>query len=214
MRQVITRVLWIMVLLAAVYSYEPINHSTNNLHVLQTPLDRALPVVPIFALAYLSYVPFLAITILLLVTLKWEQFKVFALALVIASLAADLVYIVFQTYVARPAIAGNDLGSMLVRFVYTQDQPYNAFPSLHTTGSVLCGMAYFAWKRPLGWLTLPLVISIVASTVLIRQHYLADVASGLALALASYYVASVILRRVSQRSRAVRDEENVIASNS
>lgn len=200
MRRIGVRVLWVVVLLGAIYSYEPLNHASGNLHFLRTPLDQLLPVVPIFAVPYLSYLPFLAVTIVLFATRNWQQFKVFALALIIASLAADVVYIVFQTYVVRPEITGTDIGSSLVRYVYANDQPYNDFPSLHTAGSVLCGIAYFAWKRAYGWTVLPLVVAIVASTVLIRQHYLADVVGGLVLAFTAYFIAWKLLGRSSQRS--------------
>lgn len=213
MRRIIERVLWIIVLLAAIYSYEPINHATGNLHVLRSPLDLLLPFVPIFAVPYLAYIPFLALTILVLAVLDWEQFKVFALALIIASLAADVVYIFFQTFVIRPVVVGNDLGSILVRYVYAHDQPYNDFPSLHTAGSVLCGIAYFRWKRPLGWAVLPLVLAIVAATVLIRQHYLADVAAGLIFAFTSYIIASMILHRRARRPQVVGKSERVPAAN-
>lgn len=203
------RVLFVAILIASFYSYELINHSTTNLHNLETPLDRALPVVPIFAVPYISFLLFLPLTVLLFGVTSWERFKVLALALIIASLAGDIFYLFFQTYVQRPVVAGSDIGSQLLRLVYAHDQPYNDFPSLHTADSTLAAIAYFRWKPRYGFIALPLVIAIIAATVLIKQHYLADVLGGLLLAGLSYWIASKVVKQSNSTPKgtgAVREE--------
>lgn len=189
------RVLFVGILIASFYSYEFINHSTSNLHSLETPLDRALPVVPIFAVPYIAFLLFLPLTVLLFGVTSWERFKTLALALIIASLAGDVFYLFFQTYVQRPVVSGNDMGSQLLRLVYAHDQPYNDFPSLHTADSTLAAIAYFRWKPRYGFIALPLVVAIIAATVLIKQHYLADVLGGLLLAGLSYWIASKVVKQ-------------------
>lgn len=194
-RQIASRALLVVALLASLASYELINHVTRDLHVLRTPLDDALPFVPLFAIPYLLYLPFLVITLLHFGVTSWRRFTVLALAFIVASLTADLFYLFVQTYVQRPSVPGDDLGAQLVRFVYAHDQPYNAFPSLHTAGATLCGVAYYRWRPRYGVVVLPLVVAIIAATVLIRQHYLADVAGGLTLAGLSYALADRLARR-------------------
>lgn len=195
MKKIASRALLVVVLVASIYSYELVNHSTSALHVLRTPLDAALPFVPLFAIPYLLYLPFLLLTLLLLGVTKWRRFTILALAFIFANFTADLVYLFFQTYVPRHSVPGADLGSQLVRFVYAHDQPYNAFPSLHTAGATLCFLAYYRWKPRYGLVALPLVIAIIAATVLIRQHYLADVAGGLLLAALAYWASSRLAHR-------------------
>ena len=187
------RLFLVVALLASIYSYEFINHSTINVHVLRTPLDEALPFVPLFAIPYLLYLPFVAITLLLFGFTSWQRFTVLAIAFIFASLTADLFYLFFQTFVQRPSVPGNDLGSQLVRFVYGHDQPYNDFPSLHTAGSTLCFVAYYRWRRRFGLSVLPVVLAIIVATVLIRQHYLADVGGGIVLAALSYWLAAQLV---------------------
>lgn len=189
------RVLFVAILIVSFYSYEFINHSTSNLHNLETPLDRALPVVPIFAAPYIAFLLFLPLTVLLFGVTSWERFTTLALALIIASLAADVFYLYFQTYVQRPVVVGNDIGSQLLRLVYAHDQPYNDFPSLHTADSTLAAIAYFRWKPRYGFIALPLVVAIIAATVLIKQHYVADVIGGLLLAGLSYWIASKVVKQ-------------------
>lgn len=195
MKKIASRALLVVALVASIYSYELVNHSTSNLHVLRTPLDVALPFVPLFAIPYLLYLPFLLLTLLLFGATNWRRFTVLALAFIFANVAADLFFLFFQTYVQRPSVPGADLGSQLVRFIYAHDQPYNAFPSLHTAGATLCFLAYYHWRPRYGLAVLPLALAIIAATVLIRQHYLADVAGGLLLAALAYWAASRLAHR-------------------
>lgn len=200
MRIVLGRTILIALLVAGGVSYELLNHPNGQLHALATPLDQALPFVPLFAIPYLLFLPFLFFTFVAVALNRWERFRLLAIAAILTIAAADLCYIYFQTVVARPAITGSDLGAQLVRFIYAHDQPYNDFPSLHVAGSALCAAAYFRWRKLYGYLSLPLVLAIIASTVLIRQHVLADVAGGLALAWATDGIA---VRLPSPRGRSV-----------
>jgi membrane-associated phospholipid phosphatase len=186
---ILGRGLLIALLAVGGISYEALNRPSGQLHSLATPFDAVVPFVPLFAIPYLLFLPFLLVTFLLLGFTNWVRFRELAIATILTFVAADLCFLYFQTVVTRPVVSGDDLGSQLVRFVYAHDQPYNDFPSLHTAGSLLCTFAYFRWRRVYGFLSLPLVLAIIASTVLIRQHVLADVAGGLALAWVTYGIA-------------------------
>jgi membrane-associated phospholipid phosphatase len=199
-RVIAGRALVIAALIAGGVSYELLNRPLGRVHVLATPLDAALPFVPLFAVPYLLYLPFVLFTFVLLAVTNWKRFSVLAVAAIITFFVADLCYSFFQTYVARPAVLGTDFASQLVRYVYASDQPYNDFPSLHTAGSALCAIAYFRWRRLYGLLALPLVLAIIVSTVLIRQHYLADVAGGLILAGVAYWIAARFVIPATQRA--------------
>lgn len=69
--------------------------------------------------------------------------------------------------------------------MFALDEPHNLVPSLHVVFSSLIALACADFARPWarhalhGWLAL-----ICASTVLVHQHHLLDVAAGLALAVA------------------------------
>lgn len=204
-RTIAGRAALVVALAAAITSYEPLNHATASVHVLRTSLDAALPFVSLMAIPYLLFLPFVLGTLLLFALKDWARFRTLALAMIFAALAADLAFITFQTYVARPPVAGDDLGARLVRAIYAGDQPYNGFPSLHVTFSTLCLVAYARWRWRYALAALPLVAAIIAATVLIRQHYLADVAGGLALAaLVSWVAVRITARRKSLTPLAMR----------
>jgi len=174
-----------LLLLAAWYGmsllYAPLNHGPNRIF-LRTPLDQAIPVVPVFAIPYVSLTPYIAATMALLLLLRVRLFRSAAAAMIIAWLVSYAFYFLLQSYVARPELTGTDPLTALIRTVYAGDQPYNDFPSLHTSLSTIVAVHWWRVDRRAGLAAGAWTLLIVASTVLIHQHYLADLAGGLILA--------------------------------
>ena len=114
--------------------------------------------------------------------------------LIIVWLISYAFYFFLQSYIARPQITGTDPFSGMIRSIYASDHPYNDFPSLHTSLSTIIAVHWWRVDRRIG---VPAAIwtgLIVASTVLVKQHYVADVAGGLVLA----GLASVLVMRVAR----------------
>lgn len=63
------------------------------------------------------------------------------------------------------------------------DAPNNCLPSLHTANALL--FIEFNWKRPARGVHTAIALAIVASTVLVKQHYVLDVAAGAAVFIAA-----------------------------
>ena len=174
-----------LLLLAAWYGmsllYAPLNHGPNRIF-LRTPLDQAIPVVPVFVIPYVSLTPYIAVTMALLLLLRVRLLRSAAVAMIIAWLVSYAFYLFLQSYVARPVLSGTDPLTALIRTVYAGDQPYNDFPSLHTSLSTIVAVHWWRVDRRVGLAAGAWTLLIVASTVLIHQHYLADLAGGLILA--------------------------------
>jgi membrane-associated phospholipid phosphatase len=94
--------------------------------------------------------------------------------------------------VERPVVALKGPFSRLVAWTYSHDPRYNAFPSSHVFTAFLCSY-YLVTVYPthdiLIWGT---GSTIMASTLLVKQHHLIDVFGGLAVAVlsigASYFL--------------------------
>lgn len=166
---------------AAYLIYPVLNHGPARIF-LQTPLDRAIPLVPVMVIAYLSLIPLIVAAAVVLAIADVRRVQALALAVTVALLASYLVYVLAQSYVIRPSPAGRDWLTAAVRQVYSLDPPYNDFPSLHTCLSAIVAVLWLRTHRRTGALVAAWCSLIVASTVLIRQHYLADVAGGLVIA--------------------------------
>jgi len=161
--------------------YYTLNHGPAVWN-LRTPLDAALPVVPPFVIPYVSLEPLVYFTLIVFLLLRTKVFQSAALSVIAAMLLSYLFYFFFQTEVIRPVLTGTDQFTRMIRDVYAGDNPYNDFPSLHTSVSTILAIRWLRFDRRAGILASIWAALIVASTVLIKQHYVADVISGLLLA--------------------------------
>ena len=174
----IVSILLIPAILGTNLIYESLNHGPNRIF-LQTALDRALPVVPIFAIPYVSLIPYIGVSLVAFVAFRVRVYRSAALTMIIVWFISYAFYFFLQSYIARPQIDGSDPLSGLIRRIYASDQPYNDFPSLHTSLSTIIAMHWWRVDRRIGIAAAIWTGLIVASTVLIKQHYVADVAGGL-----------------------------------
>ena len=107
-------------------------------------------------------------------------------------------------------VYGSDFFARTVRQLYATDTATNVCPSIHVFNSVTLMMAYYRsrifdesrrrWMRPAAAV---LCVSIIASTVLLKQHSCIDVVLGILLALVLDSAASSLERseyRLLQRS--------------
>jgi membrane-associated phospholipid phosphatase len=173
--------------------YEALNHGPNRIF-LETPLDRALPVVPIFAIPYISLIPYIGVSLLAFLFFRVRVYRSAAITMIIVWFISYAFYFFLQSYIARPPITGTDPFSGMVRSIYAADQPYNDFPSLHTSLSTIIAIHWWRLDSRIGIPAAIWTALIVASTVLVKQHYLADVAFGLLLA----GVTSLIVMRATR----------------
>ena len=174
--------------------YFPMNHAFARQYTLTVGLDSDLPLIPAFAVPYLLFLPLFWATVLYsLVTDR--GFTQLALAIIIAYLVSDAIYLVFHTYMPRPEhVSGSFSG--LVHFVYSHDHPYNDFPSEHASSATL--LALFAWRyaRRWGWAALVFAVLVVLGTMFIRQHSVAGALSGVCLGAAAWVLAAPLAARL------------------
>ncbi len=161
--------------------YALLNHGPAVMN-LKTPLDAALPVVSIFVIPYVSLQPIIYVSLVLLLLTRTRIFQSVSLSLIIAWFVSYAFYFFLQTSVLRPVLTAGDALTRMIRAVYAADNPFNDFPSLHTSLSTIIALHLSRVDRRLGIVVSIWTVFIVASTVLIKQHYLADIVGGLLLA--------------------------------
>jgi membrane-associated phospholipid phosphatase len=179
--RVIASLLLIPAVLGTNLIYESLNHGPNRIF-LETPVDRALPVVPVFAIPYVSLIPYIGVSLIVFLFFRVRVYRSAAITMIIVWFISYAFYFFLQSYIARPQITGSDPFSGMIRSIYASDRPYNDFPSLHTSLSTIIAIHWWRLDRRVGLPAAIWTALIVASTVLVKQHYLADVAGGLVLA--------------------------------
>jgi membrane-associated phospholipid phosphatase len=138
--------------------------------------------VPIFAIPYVSLIPYIGVSLLAFLFFRVRVYRSAAITMIIVWFISYACYFFLQSYIARPPVTGTDPFSGMIRSIYASDQPFNDFPSLHTSLSTIMAIHWLRVDRRIGIAAVIWTTLIVMSTVLIKQHYLADVAGGLALA--------------------------------
>jgi len=179
--------------------YDLLNHGPAVLN-LRTPLDAALPVVPVFVIPYDSLEPVIYFTLIVFLLFRTRLFQSACLALITALFVSYGFYFFLQTEVQRPLLTGSDVFTQMIRAVYAGDNPFNDFPSLHTSTSTLMAIYWFRADRRAGIIATVWTALVVASTVLIKQHYVADLASGLALAFGAAWLYGRLLPQASPKA--------------
>jgi membrane-associated phospholipid phosphatase len=161
--------------------YDALNHGPYRLF-LRSPIDQALPVVPIFVVPYVSLQPFIYGSLVIFLLFRARIFQSAVLSMIVTFLVSYVFFAFLQTYVDRPALTGGDVFTRMIRDVYAGDHPFNDFPSLHVSTSAIIAIHWWRFSRRFGPVPAIWAALIAMSTVLVRQHYLADVAGGLILA--------------------------------
>ena len=158
-------------------------------------IDAYIPFVPIFVFGYTLYYVWLFLPMLLL--RARAQFYQVMIGLNLVQLPALLFFLLYPSHMTRPAVPRDDISSRLVRFLYHIDPGFNLLPSLHVGHSVLVALFFHTFRPKSAWVTMGSAL-IILSTLLIKQHVVLDVLSGIVLAVAARMSAPSIYQRLSR----------------
>jgi membrane-associated phospholipid phosphatase len=170
--------------------YFAVNALTAGRSALQ-PLLPGEHLIPLVAAAYPFYASAYPLVVLPLFLCRTRRaYLRTQLACGLASLTAFAVYLAMPMPYPRPLhLTLDGFWGHLLAFEWSFDEPRNTFPSLHVAFGWLIYLALRneapRW-RP--WL-LFLAVAISISTVLVKQHFIADVGSGALLAWVAWRVA-------------------------
>jgi membrane-associated phospholipid phosphatase len=179
--------IWVIVLLLLFLAYFPLNNTRGPIHSLEMTVDDRIPLLPAFVFPYLSLYALLVISLWRFLKAETRIFIIAALAISLDLVLSYLVFLFYQTQVERPVVLGSDVSSSILRWLYSIDKPFNAFPSLHTSLSTLLVLLWGKAGSRIQPIIALWAAFIIASTLLTKQHYIADVLGGVAIALVSYY---------------------------
>jgi membrane-associated phospholipid phosphatase len=188
---------------------------SQNSVPINSSIDDRIPFVPWFVIPYVAwmFVLYLAFIYMGLTnrSLYWRTMIAYNAAVTVS----NIIFILFPTYMPRPEITGDDLFQKLVLFIYSNDQPVNCFPSIHCLTTYLLfitmirGQLFSVGPR---LLISVFLWSIIASTVLIKQHALVDVIGGIALAEIAYRAVHYILDK-QQKALVTNQNETGVTTN-
>lgn len=183
----------VLVLLVPVYLFIPDLTPVDTLHAPALPLDRWLPLRPVWSLVYGALYAFLIILPVLVVT-QQEQIRRTVFAYLMVWLTAYVCFLLYPTVAPRPeTVYGEGFAVWGLRSLYDSDPPYNCFPSLHVAHSVVSALTCYRLHRGLGVFAVVCALLVGLSTLYTKQHYVLDVVAGILLA---YFAYMIFLRKL------------------
>ena len=91
----------------------------------------------------------------------------------------------------RPAFTGYSVFGFMVQLIYNLDPPTNLLPSIHCLVSWFCFIGISSSKKIPRWykvVSFVTALLIILSTLLVKQHVLADAITGVILAEVAYLI--------------------------
>jgi len=164
-------------------------------------IDDAIPFVKIFILIYVfSFYFWISNATLIIGKSKKSYILNCFIALYIAQIICNIIFLVFPTHIDRVAegvlanIQSNSFIDFLCRYIFKNDGweiGRNLFPSMHCLDAIFYCIVFHKQKEfSKGHKIYSYIIGILicASTVLTKQHYFVDVISGAGLAIICYII--------------------------
>ncbi|WP_049895191.1 phosphatase PAP2 family protein [Paenibacillus antibioticophila] len=201
LRSTMLSLLWLLIVPVINVFYGILNHPGNHVYSLKIKLDLLVPFIPSFIIPYLLWYPFITFV---LITLAFKNRHIYfqtLLALCVGLVTSYIFFALFQTGIERPIPTESNFIHHLVRFVYSHDQPYNCFPSIHVLTSYLMIKGARILKKTIWVMISVMSIFIIVSTVFVKQHVLADVIGGVLVAEISYRLCGITISFVQEKKQ-------------
>lgn len=174
------KVVLILIYLLLQWLYLPLNRRPVRFYW-RNRWDDKIPLLPGFVVIYFSYFFLFFGGSLALIFSDW--FWPFVKAMIIAQLLGDLFWYFWPNGVKRPEVRGNSRLRRWLKRLYQWDQyDGNACPSAHVFHALIIGHFLARLGPEWGALIYSWTGLIIASTVLIKQHYLIDIFGGILVA--------------------------------
>jgi membrane-associated phospholipid phosphatase len=171
-------ILSILIILGVSLIYNTVAAISTSLHTpvtLATPIDLSIPLVPETIIIYwYVFYSFLFFSYFYFAFVHREYRNALVLAYILVNVVAYIIYLIFPVLGPDRLVTGTDIFSLQVQALYNVDVHVNCFPSLHGSTSLLTAFALWRAKKEYGYLSWPIAIAIMVSTLFVRQHWIAD----------------------------------------
>jgi membrane-associated phospholipid phosphatase len=179
---------WVLALATAAFGtviYESIGRTElhRSTALLDTALDRAIPLIPFSTWFYEPL--YLGVFVIATIGFRRSMFHRAVICIVANMLVGAVGHYFVRAEYPRPVLHAPypDLSTAFLAFVYQIDPPGNVFPSLHVAHAFVLAFLLDLDRPRWGKVTLVMAGLLALSTLTTKQHFIADVVAGLAMAL-------------------------------
>lgn len=172
-----------------------INQKRHEVYNVSMSLDNKIPFVPQFIIPYVIWYFYVFFALFYFCIKDYEKYKKMLMTMLIGLTTCYIIYFFFPTTVVRASNIGNSLTEKLVKIIYQADKPFNCFPSIHVLQTIIV-MTYVHSSKQVRLFSKVFVdvigISIIISTLFVKQHAMLDAVGGILVAWIAYYLVSSI----------------------
>ncbi|MCX7943702.1 MAG: phosphatase PAP2 family protein [Deltaproteobacteria bacterium] len=148
--------------------------------------DKMIPFIPEWVWIYLTvYMIFL---IPLFGLTDRRLLKIVMSSYITVMLICYIFFYLYPVEYPRPNIVVNDFSTWALSLVYKNDRPWNCFPSSHCAMAMMAALVLLEINWFFGIWGMITALSIGASTLFTKQHFILDVIAGFGLSILVYYV--------------------------
>ncbi len=189
---------------------------TTDFNVIHVPLDDKIPFCEYFIIPYLLWFLFVAVTIIYLFFYSKREFYQ-ACAFLFTGMT---LFLIISTVwhnglnLRQDVYENNNIFTQMVKQLRETDTSTNVFPSIHVYNSIGCCIALLKSKGLKGHniiksFVVILTISIILSTMFLKQHSVVDVIGGIALSIIIYII--VYVPKWGKKPTSILDEKTIQA---
>jgi len=165
-------------------------HLLRSTELLRTRLDDAIPFLPWTAWCYLPF--YAAIFVMAIAGFRHRALfdrtaRSVLVVMFVGALGHTFVRAEFPRIVLHAPFSGPS--ETFMAWVQSVDQPGNVFPSLHIAHTTMLSLLLMRDRPRLGRVALGMATLLAISTMTTKQHFIADVVSGYALAFFGVWLA-------------------------
>lgn len=167
---------------------------TKPKYFMYSRLDDYIPFIKYMVIPYLFWYVYIVMALIYLGFNSKEDFYKLTFFMFTGMTICFIIYLTFPNgQNLRPVIVENDFFSNLIRNIYIKDTPTNSAPSMHVVDTIAVHKSIIKCDKLKNkkWLHISsriVMLSIIASTVMIKQHSILDVLYGIGLSLILYFV--------------------------
>jgi len=178
--KVINRICYMVLIPFVSIIHVMLNRYRTDVHNIKTLIDELIPFNKFFIIPYVYWFAYIFVVLTFFAVVDYRYYFRLLMSIIAGMFVCFIVYYFFPTTVPRPEVFGNDMLSRLVRFVYSKDNPYNCFPSIHVLNALLVTLFFCDYYkgRILRALSIISCVLISLSTLFVKQHYVLDVVSS------------------------------------
>ena len=186
--------LWVTYYIPYLICFILLEQFSDPKFIIYSPIDDMIPFCEYFIIFYLMWFPLMFLSLLYFLLKDKDAFIDLCFLMFTGMSISLLIYVIAPNGLdLRVEIASDNLFAWMVRMIQTVDDPTNVCPSIHVASTLAIMMVVLKhreFRHPLlakGGVSL-ISVSIILSTMFLKQHSIIDAAAGIALTLILYVI--------------------------